>query len=402
MLHLIAAHQGRPGDDPIFALNKEASDRRARGEIIVNATVGALLDDAGKLAVLPTAARAVHEVPPAEWAAYAPISGLPDFLRAATDDLLGRAPRLRECAVAAGTPGGSGALHHAIKNFLEPGQTLLTTNFFWGPYQTLADESDRKLATFDMFAPDPAAALDRALGAIVAEQKRALLFINDPCHNPTGYSMTDEEWQAFLDVIASHGKNAPVTLLIDVAYADYGARDFRGSLGRFEKVLDRVQILFAYSASKAFTHYGLRVGAIVACTPDAKERASIDAAFGYSCRGTWSNCVRGGQRAVTRLLTDPELSAAVKAERDDLKSLLLRRVAAFNARAKDAKLRYPRYEGGFFVTVFCEDGPKEAARMREIGVYVVPQKKAVRVALCGVSEADIPRLVEALAPLGMP
>jgi len=92
MLHLIAAHQARPGDDPIFALNKEASERRARGETIVNATVGALLDDAGKLAVLPTAARAVHEVPPAEWAAYAPISGLPDFLRAVSDDLLARAP----------------------------------------------------------------------------------------------------------------------------------------------------------------------------------------------------------------------------------------------------------------------------------------------------------------------
>ena len=133
MSHLIAAHQGRPGDDPIFALNKEANERRARGETIVNATVGALLDDAGKLAVLPTAARAVHEVPAAEWAAYAPITGLPEFLRASCDDLLGRAPALRECATAAATPGGSGALHHAIKNFLEPGQTLLTTNFFWGP-----------------------------------------------------------------------------------------------------------------------------------------------------------------------------------------------------------------------------------------------------------------------------
>jgi hypothetical protein len=37
--------------------------------------------------------------------------------------------------------------------------------------------------------------------------------------------------------------------------------------------------------------------------------------------------------------------------------------------------------------------------MREMGVYVVPQKGAVRVALCGVSEAEIPRLIEALAPL---
>jgi aromatic-amino-acid transaminase len=403
MLHLIAGHQSRPGDDPIFALNKEASERRARGESIVNATVGALLDDAGKLAVLPSAARAVHEVPAQEWAAYAPISGTPDYLRAVMDDVLGGHPALRECAIAAATPGGSGALHHAVKNFLEPGQALLTTSFFWGPYQTIADEADRRVVPFSMFKQDmsfDAGALDRALGATIKEQGRALLFLNDPCHNPTGYSMTDAEWADVIACLRDHGDKAPVTLLLDMAYADYGAHDFRASLGRFERLLDRAQLLFAYSASKSFTHYGLRVGALIACAADKSERAMTQAALGYSCRGTWSNCNRGGLTAITRLLTDPELSRSVKTEREELKSLLLRRVAAFNARAKEVKLRYPRYEGGFFVTVFCEDGPKEAARMREQGVFVVPQKGAVRVALCGVSEAEVPRLVEALAPLG--
>src|ERR1700677_5040544 len=71
MPHLIPSHQARPSDDPIFALNKEATLRRERGEPVVNATVGALLDDDGKLAVLPTAARVVNEVPGVEWATYA-------------------------------------------------------------------------------------------------------------------------------------------------------------------------------------------------------------------------------------------------------------------------------------------------------------------------------------------
>ena len=136
-MHLIPSHQGRPADDPIFALNREATQRRQRGESIVNATVGALLDDDGKLAILPTAARAVHEVPPVEWATYAPIAGTPDFLRAVVDDLLAGEPELRRVAIAAATPGGSGALRHAIGNFLEEGQALLTTNWFWGPYETL-------------------------------------------------------------------------------------------------------------------------------------------------------------------------------------------------------------------------------------------------------------------------
>ncbi|HVJ88458.1 MAG TPA: hypothetical protein VM580_01565, partial [Labilithrix sp.] len=78
MLHIIPSHQGRPSDDPIFALNKEATTRKAGGEAIVNGTVGALLHDDGTLAILPTAARAVREVPAEEWAPYAPIAGSTD------------------------------------------------------------------------------------------------------------------------------------------------------------------------------------------------------------------------------------------------------------------------------------------------------------------------------------
>src|SRR5262245_5177522 len=96
--HLIPAHQGRPSDDPIFALNKEATARKARGEAIINATVGALLQDDGSLAILPTAARAVHEVAATEWATYAPIAGSTDFLSAVVDDTFRDEPEMRACA----------------------------------------------------------------------------------------------------------------------------------------------------------------------------------------------------------------------------------------------------------------------------------------------------------------
>jgi aromatic-amino-acid transaminase len=134
MLHVIPSHQTRPADDPIFSLNKEAVARQGRGESIVNATIGTLLWDDGALAVMPTVARAVREVPEAEWAAYAPIAGLPSFLRGVIDDLFAGEPEMRAAACAVATPGGSGAVRHAIANFLEPGQSVLTTSFFWGPY----------------------------------------------------------------------------------------------------------------------------------------------------------------------------------------------------------------------------------------------------------------------------
>jgi aromatic-amino-acid transaminase len=81
-MHAFLPKGDRPGDDPIFALNAEASARKSRGESIVNATIGALLEDDGSLAILPTAARAIREVPKEEWAPYAPISGNPGFLAA--------------------------------------------------------------------------------------------------------------------------------------------------------------------------------------------------------------------------------------------------------------------------------------------------------------------------------
>ncbi len=398
MLHVIASHQGRPSDDPIFALNREATERKARGESIVNATVGALLEDDGRLAILPTAARAVKEVRETEWAEYAPIAGSPAFLRAVMDDLLGTEARLREAAFAVATPGGTGALRHAIANFLEPGQSLLTTSFFWGPYQTLADESDRKVTTFQMFAADgtlDTEALDGALAAQVAEQKRVLLFLNDPCHNPTGYSMRASEWKAVVEKVLAHAEKAPITVLVDCAYFAYSPGDPRAFLRELLPLVGRCALLFAWSASKTFTHYGLRVGALVACIADEKARAVTQAALSYSCRGTWSNCNRGGLAAVTRLLSERDLARACDEERAGMIAMLGARVRAFNTLAQARGLAYPRYDGGFFVTVFDADAAAKAERMRKAGVFVVPQKGALRVALCGVPERDVERLVGA-------
>ncbi len=397
---LIAGRQSRPSDDPIFALNREATERRGRGESVVNATVGSLLDDTGTLAILPTAARVVGEVPSAEWAAYAPIAGTSAFVVAVVADLFPNEPEMKACAVGAATPGGTGALRHAIANTLEPGQALLTTSQFWGPYQTICDESDRRVETFSMFDGQgglDVAALDEALTRQIRSQGRVLLVLNDPCHNPTGYSMRGEEWRAVTACLLRRSSEAPITLLVDMAYFAYGAEDPRAFMKQLRPLLGCVGLLFAWSASKTFTHYGLRVGALIACVPEPRERTAVEAALSYSCRGTWSNCSRGGMHAIARLLTDVELARLCDNERREFKRLLDVRVHAFNELARPRGLRYPRYEGGFFVTVFDNDAEERAARMRERGVFVVPGQGSLRVALCSVAERDVPRLVEALA-----
>jgi aromatic-amino-acid transaminase len=399
MTFLIPSNAARSGDDPIFALSAEANARARAGERVVNATVGVLLDDENRLAVLPTLADVLLGVPSDVAAAYAPIAGTAPFQRAVIGDLLGDRPEARQ-AIAVATPGGSGAIRLTFSNFLEPGQALLTSSFYWGPYKTLADDAGRRLETFRMF--DERGRLDtadfaRQLARQIGEQGRALAILNSPCHNPTGYSFDDDEWRAVVDIVGDQAARGPIALVLDVAYARYGATDLGACLDRVLPLAGKAAVLCTWSASKSFTGYGLRVGALVAVDPDARERERLANAFSYACRGTWSNCNAGGMAAITRVLADDALRARADAERAGLKALLDRRVARWNELAGAAGLRYPRYDGGFFTTVFCHDVAGAMTRLKEEGVFVVPIAGALRVALCSVAERDVPRLVDALA-----
>jgi aromatic-amino-acid transaminase len=387
----------RPGDDPIFALNREATQRRATGEKIINATVGALLEDDGSLAVLPSVVEAIREVPPLKAAAYAPIAGVPEFLSAVTRDLLG-GTALADQAVACSTPGGTGALRHALSIFLDHRQSMVTSSFYWGPYATLADEHERGVVTFNTFADHGGidlAAFERTLAETAEKQGRLLVFLNDPCHNPTGYSMTRDEWTAVSGIVREQSQRVPTAVLADVAYLAY-ARDQKSFLAHLEPLTDKAAVLFAWSGSKAFTQYGARIGALIACTADANTRNAIGRALAWACRGTWSNCNAAGQHAVARCLSDATLRARVDGERDRLRALLDARVEAFNRAAEGTALRYPRYDGGFFVTVFARDAKAAAEKLKARGVFTVPQAGALRVALCSVAQADVPALVAAL------
>jgi len=393
------AARNRPADDPLFALHKEATERAARGESIVNATLGTLSGEDGKIAVMPVVLETIAKVDARTAAGYAPVAGLPAFLDATIADLFGDGP-LAKKAVAVGTPGGTGAVYQSVVNFLEPGQKLLTTNYHWGPYTGIAKNLGREAETFPMFRADRTFDVDAfATGLMrhVDAQGRALAILNFPCHNPTGYSLEQDEWRHVVEAVRQAGERGAVTVLLDVAYFAFGGRSARTWIEAIPGLAESATVLVAWTASKSFTQYGARVGSMIAVHDDDAERAQIKNALAFTCRSTWSNPNHLGQRVVTEILTKPELRRRADAEREELVGVLQKRIQAFNAGAQAAGLSYPRYDSGFFSMVFVKDGDRAAAKMRELGVYVLPLKGAVRVALCGTPLAQIPRLVDALA-----
>ena len=398
--NLIASAASRPGNDPIFALHGEATRRAKEGEDILNATLGALVEDDGSLAVMPSVFEAFTSVDPVRAASYAPIAGDKEFLEGVVGDVFGGDQELAGISVVNATAGGTGAVHHSIVNFLEPGQSLLTTDFFWSPYRIIAEHTDRKVSTFRMFDDQrkfDLGSMEAALFKQMKQQGRALLVLNFPCHNPTGYTLDAFEWQRVVEILNEVSEQGPLAFCLDLAYARYAAPNGSCWIEAVKALNPKVTLLVAWSASKSYAQYGARVGALIAVSQDGDERLRIQAALQHSSRGTWSNCNHLGLLAIADLLHDPDLRSQADRDRARLIRLLSERVAAFNGAARTAGLDFPRYEGGFFVTVFTAHARKAASICRQAGVFVVPLDGGLRLALCATPVGKVARLVKSLA-----
>jgi aspartate/tyrosine/aromatic aminotransferase len=395
--HLLPSRRDFAGDDLIFTLNGRAQKRAAEGAAVINATIGALYDDAGKLVVLDTVMGQWQQLTSAEVAPYAPIGGDQTYLL----NLVQRHwPSLKSIGVGVATPGGSGALALTLKNLLDRGNTLLTAAPYWGPYSTLAAEVGMTLAT----VPYPSVEAGIDIGAweaacrdILDAQGRLLLWLNDPCHNPTGRSFSPADRAALLEMLRDVSSQGPVTLILDLAYLDY-ARDpqqVREALDDYAAFGAEGNVLVGacLSLSKAYTLYGARAGALV--FPWTTDSA-LQGALITSCRGTWSNCARGPMSVLNRISKDSSLQAQLEAEHAAWRTLLARRAAALDAALKAEGLPGCAYDGGFFVTL---DGGADAfatcERMQTRDVFVIPMPEGLRVGICAMRETDVARFAAA-------
>ncbi len=395
---LIPARRNFDGADIIFTLNSAAQARAATGESVINATVGALLDDAGRMVVHESVMRLHGQLTPAEIAPYAPIMGDPAYLLALTRR---HWPTLADYGVGVATPGGTGALALSLRNLLQPGDTLLTAAPFWGPYGTLAIENRVTLET----VPYPAVGAPlnihiwrEVCHSIMESQGRVLLWLNDPCHNPTGRSLSAENRRALLDMLREVAFKGPVTLLLDFAYLDYTREPdaVQDALAEYRAFGEDGTVLVgaSLSLSKALTLYGARAGALV--FPWCTDRA-LSAALATSCRGTFSNCAKAPMSLLLRLTRDNASLTALAAEHTRWSEVLRVRAEALDAALQAEGLPPAPWQGGFFVTLDAPDAAGVCERLQAQGVFVVPMREGIRVGICGLKVADAPRFATAYA-----
>ena len=401
MYNSFAAPQakGKAANDIIFAANALAvADAAAIGaENVTNGTIGAILDDDSKLVCLPTVEAVYRNLPINEVIAYAPIAGTPDFLEKVQVATFGKS-RPNGFTSAVATTGGTGGIHHAIWNYTEAGDTVITADWYWGAYKVLCLDMGRKLDTYKMLTDDGKfnlPALTEKVNALLAKQNSIMVIINTPAHNPTGYSLTTEDMEQVVAMLKT-GKQA--ILFLDAAYSDYaGEKDaVREVFKALDNLPERVLAIVQYSMSKGFTMYGQRLGAMICVTSSeaaAKEFFDINQ---YTSRATWSNNNRAAMRTLVQIYSDDALLTAVEAERDHYYKMIKARADVFVEEAKACGLPMIPYIAGFFLSVPCADSQAVCDILHKDHIYLVPLAAGVRIALCSIPLQKIPGIAAKL------
>lgn len=397
-ISMAASHaRGKHAVDKIFGMAKLANEAIAKyGQAAVtNATIGAILDEQEQLVFLPTVEKVFRSLPGAQISNYAAVAGLPEFLQAAVDFTFAD-QRPDGYIEAVATAGGTGAIHHTIWNYSEEGDTVITADWFWGPYSILCKENLRRLETFPFFNEQNAfnlSAFAAKVREVLSRQDSLIIILNTPAHNPTGYSLSDEEWDGVIATLkeAAQDKNKRLTLLVDIAYIDYAGEKnaSRRFMRKFSGLPANILTVFAFSCSKGFTLYGQRIGAMIGVSASQEVAKEFFDVNQHSSRGTWSNLSRAAQKTVATIAADAALRQQFEEEQRQAYRMIQERADVFMSEAKAIGLPVCPYQAGFFVTVPATDPDALANKLIDDKVFAVALGKGLRIATCSVPLAKI-------------
>ena len=277
----------------------------------------------------------------------------------------------------------------AITSCLDAGETLLIPDVAWGSYTLMAHEYNINTLTYSMFEADHfnLDSVKEKVNQLIEKQDRIVMVINDPCHNPTGYSLTHKEWKELVSFINEVSKKVPFILIDDIAYIDY-SNDLdhsRTYMETWNDLSENAMVVVAFSCSKTLTSYGLRCGAAIILNQSAEAVREVEIVFEKKARATWSNIPNAAMENFTWLVTHDK--EKLLAEKQKYIDLMAERSSIFLKEAKACGLETYPYKEGFFVTLSMKDNDfrnRYHQALMDEHIYTVCVNHGIRVAVCSL------------------
>lgn len=372
----------------IASLAKKAK-QEFNNECVIDATLGSLYDENNNLVTLNSFFNTYRSLDNSDYAKYSgSFSGNLNYKEAIKEYVIkDYFKNLKERIVA--TPGGTGAISITISNMLSKDEKIIIPNIGWTSYSIMAKENNLNIVQYKMFDENNNFNLidlkDKILDSLNTQNK-ALVIINSPLHNPTGYSLSNDEWKELVRFINEDCNNKEVILLNDIAYIDYSLN--LDTVKDYFKELDNLNsnalLVICYSCSKTFTIYGMRLGASIILHKDEDVLNEIANAYDKSCRTYWSNSNNGAMTAISNVLNN-NYNEFIK-EKDYYINLLKERSSIILKEAKENELPIYPYKEGFFITLKIDNSLKEKyhQELMKENIFTVQVNEGIRIAVCSL------------------
>lgn len=385
--------QGKKLEGDIMQIAAKAQAAYKINPNTIDSTIGMLYTEEQKLHTFKAVKKSMEQLADEEMFLYSTASGNDQINDAIQKWIL----KDKETAIknitnvkTIATTGATAALNFTIKNYLQDYQHLLISSASWDAYKVMALANYEKAYTYNMFDENnnfDVQDLDAKISQLKESQRNIVLIINDPSHNPTGYSLTMDEWDAVIKVLEKHSSDShPINLILDTAYLEY-AHDpslHREVYLKLANCNENITTIVAFSASKTFGLYGLRIGGAVVMCKDASKVVDYFDSTEFTARASYGSISQIGASIITKIVNSQELTKIWEDEIKLEKELLFKKAEYLIENAKQANLQVNPYKEGFFITIKTDTPYEDAKKLEKYDIYLIPLDCGLRVALCSL------------------
>lgn len=384
--------------DKILAINNMAVKAKGKGNKVINATVGMLFDEEGRLASFESVDRIIESCSDAKTRRYGSIDGGEDFKTSVFSWVFEDVDFKDNYCEIIGSMGATGALYLSMRNYCDVNQEVLVPSIRWTNYDSIISQVGGRVKEYNLFNSDDCLDIESIKGCVDYSLKtynRAYLLINDPCHNPTGYSMKKEEWKILLEYLKDKSNDGPIVLLVDIAYINYSLSSYKEILQMIvDSLTDNFMVHITFSASKTLSIYGFRGGALIGLSKSKEAIDDFRSSIEDSARTVWSMPSSASCRVIKESFDTKEKREELRSKLYVYRDLIKERASIFLSEAELVDLAVYPFSSGFFILIPCSNCQEACNSLIDRYIYVVPMCGGIRISISSLTKNEIKGLAK--------
>ena len=294
------------------------------------------------------------------------------------------------------TLGGSGALKVGA-DFLKkyfPDSGVWVSDPTWENHVAIFEGAGFVVNTYPWFDNETnGVRVNALLEKLNTLPERSIVLLHPCCHNPTGADLTNDQWDAVIEVL----KTRNLIPFLDIAYQGFGAGMEEDAYAIRAIASAGLPALVSNSFSKIFSLYGERVGGLSVICEDEEAAGRVLGQLKATVRRIYSSPPAFGAQVVATVLGDDELKslwlAEVEAMRKRILAMRQELVNVLKETVPGHNFDYLLKQRGMFSYTGLSAAQVDRLR-EEFGVYLIASG---RMCVAGLNAHNVKRVAQAFA-----